>query len=162
MSIATPCYSVLCGCWLSWNYRPVFFQENETTVTMNSTWCFAMVNSFFELKLKCCEINPSVQPATYGAKEQHLEILEYRVINLSNSPCSWSNLCRLAILLLHGNYYTIYERRLKGYYRLKQRHLEILGYRVINLSDSLWNAMFMTEPKAKQEYLRNLIWPRDE
>uniref|UniRef100_A0A1B6H809 RAP domain-containing protein n=1 Tax=Homalodisca liturata TaxID=320908 RepID=A0A1B6H809_9HEMI len=66
---------------------------------------------------------------------------------------------KVAFLLYNADSYTNCEHRLKGYHQMKQRHLEILGYRVIGLSDSLWNSMFMTEPKAKQEYLQKLIWP---
>lgn len=48
---------------------------------------------------------------------------------------------------------------MRGLVRLKQRHLEILGYKVIWIKKSIWNSMFMTEPQAKLSYLKNLIWP---
>lgn len=44
---------------------------------------------------------------------------------------------------------------------MKQRHLEMMGYRVISISDSLWNAMYMAEPKAKLNHVKNLIWPSE-
>uniref|UniRef100_A0A1B6LBE3 RAP domain-containing protein n=1 Tax=Graphocephala atropunctata TaxID=36148 RepID=A0A1B6LBE3_9HEMI len=66
---------------------------------------------------------------------------------------------KVAFLLYNADHYTSCDRRLKGVHQMKQRHLEILGYKVIGLSDTLWNSMFMTEPKAKLEYLRQLIWP---
>lgn len=49
---------------------------------------------------------------------------------------------------------------MKGLSKMKQRHLEILGYRVIWIKKSIWNSMFMTEPDAKLSYLRSLIWPK--
>uniref|UniRef100_A0A1B6DR13 RAP domain-containing protein n=1 Tax=Clastoptera arizonana TaxID=38151 RepID=A0A1B6DR13_9HEMI len=65
---------------------------------------------------------------------------------------------KLAILLLNNDNFTINIHNLKGYYQMKQRHLEIMGYRVISISDSVWNAMYMAEPKAKVNYIKNLIW----
>jgi len=46
---------------------------------------------------------------------------------------------------------------MKGLSKLKQRHLEILGYKVIWIKKAIWNSMFMTEPEAKLSYLKSLI-----
>jgi hypothetical protein len=46
---------------------------------------------------------------------------------------------------------------LKGQEHLKQRHLEILGYKVIHINYSEWNSMYMNVPGAKVNYLKNLL-----
>lgn len=50
------------------------------------------------------------------------------------------------------------DNEMRGHSKLKQRHLEILGYRVIWIKKSIWNSMFMAEPEAKLSYLKSLIW----
>jgi hypothetical protein len=49
--------------------------------------------------------------------------------------------------------------QLCGKQQLKQRHLEMLGYKVIGISSSIWNSMYMAEHNAKADYLRQKIWP---
>lgn len=69
---------------------------------------------------------------------------------------------RVAIILRTSKDYTTNVVQLKGYQQMKARHLEIMGYRVVEITHSFWNSMFMTEPKAKINYLRNLIWSKQE
>ncbi|XP_075234670.1 FAST kinase domain-containing protein 1, mitochondrial [Lycorma delicatula] len=64
---------------------------------------------------------------------------------------------KLAIILTTEADFTMGVRRLKGPLQMKKRHLEILGYRVIMIGKTVWNSMYMTEPKAKQNYLCDLI-----
>lgn len=64
---------------------------------------------------------------------------------------------RVAILLRNDHAYSVNFPQLKGPHQLKQRHLEILGYKVVGISSSLWNSMFMAEPEAKLNFLREQI-----
>ena len=49
-------------------------------------------------------------------------------------------------------------QQLKGDYVLQRRHLEMLGYCVVEIPILVWNAMYMSDPKDKQTYLKNKIW----
>lgn len=64
---------------------------------------------------------------------------------------------RLAILLTNSHFYTNFVKQIKGEYQLKQRHLEILGYRVFFLNFNEWNRL--RDRKHKIEFLKNIIWP---
>lgn len=66
---------------------------------------------------------------------------------------------RIAILLLNEKHLRKVDNEMRGYARMKQRHLEILGYRVIWIKKSFWNSMFMAEPEAKLSYLKSLLRP---
>lgn len=46
---------------------------------------------------------------------------------------------------------------MRGQEILRERHLEMLGYRVVQVSYSEWNAMYMNVPGAKVTYLKNLL-----
>ncbi|XP_021937564.1 FAST kinase domain-containing protein 1, mitochondrial isoform X2 [Zootermopsis nevadensis] len=70
-----------------------------------------------------------------------------------------SNITRIAILLWGEDAYTNGVTQLRGKQQVKRRHLEMLGYRVIGISSSVWNSMYMAEPTAKTDYLRQKIWP---
>lgn len=45
----------------------------------------------------------------------------------------------------------------RGQEYLKQRHLEMLGYRVIHINYSEWNSMYMNVKNAKIDYLKTLL-----
>jgi len=61
------------------------------------------------------------------------------------------------LLLLNEKDLRKTDGEMRGIFKLKQRHLEILGYKVIWIKKPLWNSMFMTEPEAKLSYLKSLI-----
>jgi hypothetical protein len=65
---------------------------------------------------------------------------------------------RIAVLLLPTNAFTKNVRSLKGFYKLRTRHLEILGYRVVLVDPQHWNSMYMSEPLAKNDFLENAIF----
>lgn len=58
--------------------------------------------------------------------------------------------------------FTICVKRLKGRLQMQQKHLEMLGYKVIAIDENLWNSMYMGEPKAKLNYINNLIYKKSE
>lgn len=62
------------------------------------------------------------------------------------------------MLLLNDKDLRKIDNEMRGVFKLKQRHLEILGYKVIWVKKSIWNSMFMSEPEAKLSYLKSLIW----
>lgn len=46
--------------------------------------------------------------------------------------------------------------QLKGFYQLQQRHLEILGYKVIFVNSKEW--LSLKENKDKINFLKTTIW----
>lgn len=65
---------------------------------------------------------------------------------------------RVAILLLKIDSFCQNNRsHLRGQEILRQRHLEILGYRVVQISYNEWNSMYMNLPGAKLNYLKKLL-----
>lgn len=88
----------------------------------------------------------------FKMKSMMIIILFFKNINYNLS-------IRIVVLLLSEKDLRKTDNEMKGYAKLKQRHLEILGYRVIWIKKSIWNSMFMTEPEAKLSYLKSLVWP---
>ncbi len=60
---------------------------------------------------------------------------------------------RVAILIRFPEDYTVNHRSLTGLPQMHQRHLEILGYRVIGIPYHVWNSMSLSSHQAKCEYL---------
>lgn len=65
---------------------------------------------------------------------------------------------KVAILIFPNTAYTKNIRVLKGGYKMKERHLEILGYKVISIDPKKWNSMAMAEIAEKQKFLENEIF----
>ncbi|NXF07817.1 FAKD1 protein, partial [Smithornis capensis] len=51
-----------------------------------------------------------------------------------------------------------YSRHLKGEPAVKKRHLEILGYRVLQIPHFEWNSMFLSTKGEQLEYLRQQLY----
>lgn len=46
---------------------------------------------------------------------------------------------------------------IKGFDSLKQRHLEILGYKVAHINHRMWNSMYLSLPGARLDYVKQVI-----
>lgn len=46
---------------------------------------------------------------------------------------------------------------IKGFDALKQRHLEILGYKVVHINYRMWHSMYLSVPGARLEYMKQVI-----
>jgi len=66
---------------------------------------------------------------------------------------------RIAVTLKNYNSFTRGIVQLTGPDLLMKRHLEMLGYRQIEISRYLWQAMYMSDESARQNYLSEQIWP---
>lgn len=65
---------------------------------------------------------------------------------------------RVAILLLKRDAFCQNDnRQVRGPQILRERHLEMLGYKVVQVNYSEWNAMYMNVPGAKMNYLKGLL-----
>ena len=65
---------------------------------------------------------------------------------------------KLAVIVYDYKDYTRGDRRLKGIHVMRRRHLEILGYRVIEIDPVDWNSMRLSEKEAKNDYLQERIY----
>ncbi|XP_055382024.1 uncharacterized protein LOC129612451 [Condylostylus longicornis] len=65
---------------------------------------------------------------------------------------------KFAILILRQDAYcTNNNENLTGHEHMRVRHLEMLGFKVIHLSITDWNALYMNIPGAKVKYLKDLM-----
>lgn len=65
---------------------------------------------------------------------------------------------RVAILPLWNKSYCLNkEKRLRGFDRLEERHLAILGYNVIQICYREWNSMHMNLPGARENFLKQFL-----
>lgn len=67
---------------------------------------------------------------------------------------------RFAVELL-GPKAFCHNTHLKGQFAMKKRHLEILGYRVIQIPSYEWKSLTMTETENQIQYLREKIYADD-
>ena len=66
---------------------------------------------------------------------------------------------QLAIIVHHLDSYTNgEERRLKGFHKLRRRHLEALGYRVIEVDPLDWRKLRSSKNRAEVDYLGECIF----
>ena len=73
--------------------------------------------------------------------------------------CKEEGVGQLAIIVHHLNSYTSgEERRLKGFHKLRRRHLEVLGYRVIEIDPFDWRRLCSSRNRAEEDYLQECIF----
>lgn len=65
---------------------------------------------------------------------------------------------RVAILPLFNNSFRMNgSKKLRGFDRLQERHLSMLGYTVIQICYREWNSIHMNLPGARENFLRNFL-----
>ncbi|ODM94844.1 FAST kinase domain-containing protein 1 [Orchesella cincta] len=67
---------------------------------------------------------------------------------------------KVAVLILNHNAFTKNIRNLRGQYRIRRRHLEILGYDVIEIDPVHWNSMFMSENSVRHNFLESKLYAK--
>ncbi|NXJ79871.1 FAKD1 protein, partial [Trogon melanurus] len=65
---------------------------------------------------------------------------------------------RIALEFLNSKAFSKYSRHLKGEPAMKKRHLEMLGYRVVQIPHFEWNSMVMSTKGEQLEYLRRHLY----
>ncbi|OCT63566.1 hypothetical protein XELAEV_18044663mg [Xenopus laevis] len=68
---------------------------------------------------------------------------------------------RVAIEFLDSKAFSKNSSNIKGEYMMKKRHLEILGYHVLQISSLEWNSMELSTKDAWMDYLRKRIFADD-
>lgn len=87
-------------------------------------------------------------------------------LDSQNRPISMSNpdlhqiAERFAVVILTSHDFCYNSRRLIGQQVMRMRHLEMMGYRVAQVSYFDWYSMGLTDWDAKVEYLKSKIFPR--
>ncbi|CAB3375268.1 Hypothetical predicted protein [Cloeon dipterum] len=84
-----------------------------------------------------------------------------RPINVKeNRDLSDRNIRRVAIVLNRDFNFTNGVVQPTGSAVLRRRHLEILGYRQVQISRFIWQAMFMSDESTRQKFIAEQIWPQ--
>ncbi|KAI5628070.1 FAST kinase domain-containing protein 1, mitochondrial, partial [Silurus asotus] len=65
---------------------------------------------------------------------------------------------RIAIEFLNSKSFCKHSQHVKGDVLMRKRHLEILGYHVLQVPHFEWNSMELSTPEAWKEYLRNRLF----
>ncbi|XP_042241937.1 FAST kinase domain-containing protein 1, mitochondrial-like [Homarus americanus] len=65
---------------------------------------------------------------------------------------------RMAVLLHKESSYCINSRQLMGRHQVERRHLEMLGYTVIEVPHFMWYSMAHATFSDKMEYLKNILY----
>lgn len=109
-----------------------------------------------------CKLDKHMQPLSYS-EPSTLQISDKgKVLWDSSSP---ENVCdelpagaqRIAIDFLDSKFFCKNSHHMKGEALMIKRHLEILGYRVVQIPHFEWNSMELSTPQAWKEYLRKKI-----
>lgn len=66
---------------------------------------------------------------------------------------------RLAVILRRENHYCINSRQLLGRHQVECRHLELMGYIVVEVPHFLWYSMGHATYEDKVQFLRDQIYP---
>ncbi|XP_049938097.1 FAST kinase domain-containing protein 1, mitochondrial [Schistocerca serialis cubense] len=94
----------------------------------------------------------------YSYKIDFLLLLDAENNPVNTKFISDHQISKIAVLLLREDAFS--GERLKGPQQMKQRHLEMLGYRVVGIAARLWQSMFMAEPEAKARFLEDCIFQK--
>ncbi|XP_068238071.1 FAST kinase domain-containing protein 1, mitochondrial [Palaemon carinicauda] len=87
----------------------------------------------------------SFSKTTGTAKNKHIE----------NNP----GYRRIAVLLRNENCYCVNTRLLMGRHQMERRHLEVMGYEVVEIPHFMWYSMAHATIEDRLQYLRTLIYP---
>ncbi|XP_040331251.1 FAST kinase domain-containing protein 1, mitochondrial isoform X4 [Herpailurus yagouaroundi] len=108
-----------------------------------------------------CILDKRKKPLPYGSNNITLGKLP-KMHWESNTQITGSTLPpgaeRIALEFLDSRAFCSNTPHLKGKSAMKKRHLEILGYRVIQIPHFEWNSMALSTEEARMDYLRECIF----
>ncbi|GAB0092173.1 uncharacterized protein DMENIID0001_071490 [Sergentomyia squamirostris] len=87
----------------------------------------------------------------------HFDHLQRLIPPPKTSEAPVENVSKVGLLLHNQEAFCANSKHLRGFEQLRQRHLEILGYRVLHLAQNDWNSMYLSVPGAKSRFLRKLL-----
>ncbi|XP_064640532.1 FAST kinase domain-containing protein 1, mitochondrial-like [Lineus longissimus] len=78
-------------------------------------------------------------------------------VNLVQIKSLPDNCQRLAIRTLFYSQYCYHRRTLNGFEKAKQRHLQLLGYKIVEIPLHDWNSMGLSDKDSKVDYIKQKI-----
>ena len=66
---------------------------------------------------------------------------------------------RVAVIVRRENHYCTNSRQLLGRHQVECRHLELMGYTVVEVPHFIWYSMAHATQEDKMHYLRDQIFP---
>lgn len=139
-------------------FHKKYCEEVAASVPVQSSRFFTDVKDTLNDVLGNKDLFKSDHYSPYGYHVDFLVVLDEK-----HQPVSWKfqtdqNIKRYAVMLLREDAFSNNVKRLRGYYQMKKRHLEVLGYKIVPIVQTHWNSMFMSEPGMKSEFVMDSIF----
>ncbi|KFW68069.1 FAST kinase domain-containing protein 1 [Pygoscelis adeliae] len=116
---------------------------------------------YYEIDFECI-LDENKKPLSYMAQNIPLDDVEGIHLRLDIKDEGRKALPpgaqRIALEFLDSKAFSKDSRHLKGEPALKKRHLEMLGYRVVQIPHFEWNSMVLSTKGEQQEYLRKHLY----
>ncbi|KAM4561495.1 FAST kinase domain-containing protein 1, mitochondrial [Fundulus diaphanus] len=122
----------------------------------------AIITPYFYIVDFECKLDKHLQPLSYS-EPSTLQISDRGKVlwdsrSLENGRDELpAGAQRIAIDFLDFKFFCKNSHHMKGETLMRKRHLEILGYRVVQIPHFEWNSMELSTPQAWKEYLRKKI-----
>ncbi|KAK7864333.1 hypothetical protein R5R35_009176 [Gryllus longicercus] len=122
-------------------------------------------NEVREVLVKVLGDNKFITQQSYSPYGYRLDFEIF--FNESHIPVTWKqrydkNIFRKAVLLHADEAFSHNVCSLNGNAQMKKRHLEMLGYEVIEIVQSVWNSMYMSEPGMKYNFINEKVFKSDK
>ncbi|KAK9410703.1 FAST kinase domain-containing protein 1-like [Crotalus adamanteus] len=125
--------------------------------------CSVLTSYYYRIDFEFI-VDKNRRPAPYI--DQHVAMLNSDNIGGAEAGHSYGKqglppgLQRIAMEFLDSEAFCKNSNHVKGYVAMKKRHLEILGYQVVQIPHYEWNSMELSPTEAKIEYLANKIFEK--
>ncbi|NWI20702.1 FAKD1 protein, partial [Crypturellus soui] len=125
--------------------------SHYTKISVLTPYCY-------EIDFECI-LDKNKKPLSYMAQNILLDDMEgipskYGIKDAALPPGAQ----RIALEFLNPESFSKDSHHLKGESALKKRHLEMLGYRVIQIPHFEWNSMVLSTKEAQLEYLKKHLY----
>ncbi|XP_053925404.1 FAST kinase domain-containing protein 1, mitochondrial [Cuculus canorus] len=116
---------------------------------------------YYEIDFECI-LDENKNPRSYMA--QNIPLDDVKGIHLSHDVKDEGRKAlppgaqRIALEFLDSKAFSKDSRHLKGETAVKKRHLEVLGYRVVQIPHFEWNSMVLSTKGERVEYLRRHLY----
>uniref|UniRef100_A0A3Q3QEE8 RAP domain-containing protein n=1 Tax=Monopterus albus TaxID=43700 RepID=A0A3Q3QEE8_MONAL len=123
----------------------------------------AVVSPYFHTVDFECILDKHLQPWPYS-KPSTLQVSDKGKVQWQRSNLESTNdelppgAQRVAVDFLDSRFFCKNSHNMKGEALMKKRHLEILGYHVVQIPHFEWNSMELSTQDAWKEYLKNKIF----
>ncbi|KAM3852343.1 FAST kinase domain-containing protein 1, mitochondrial isoform 2-T3 [Vipera latastei] len=125
--------------------------------------CSVLTSYYYRIDFEFI-VDKNRRPVAYT--DQHIAVLNSDNIGCAEAGHSYGKkglppgLQRIAVEFLDSEAFCKNSNHVKGYVAMKKRHLEILGYQVVQIPHYEWNSMELSSMEAKIEYLEKKIFEK--